>query len=43
MRWLMGHVFTRENLWAFLIGFCLLLLFIMATSGTQPRFIYGNF
>jgi hypothetical protein len=36
-------VFTRENAWALLLAFLMILGMIMLTARTQPRFIYGNF
>ena len=41
--WLGRALFTRENAWALLLAFLIILGLVMATSGGQPRFIYGNF
>ncbi len=38
-----AHVFTRENAWALLVAVMLLMILILATIGTQPRFVYSGF
>ena len=37
------RVFTRENAWVIIVSVMLLLILILATMGTQPRFVYGGF
>jgi hypothetical protein len=37
------HVFTRENAWAILVSLMLLLVLLLGTSASQPRFVYGGF
>ena len=37
------HVFTRENAWALLVAFMLLLILVLGTMGVQQRFVYTGF
>gem|GEM_PF-1125735 len=37
------HVFTRENAWVVLVSLMLLLILLLGTSASQPRFVYGGF
>jgi hypothetical protein len=38
-----ARVFTRENAWVIIVSVMLLLILILATMGTQPRFVYSGF
>jgi hypothetical protein len=40
---LRARVFTRENTWVIIVSVMLLLILILATMGTQPRFVYSGF
>jgi hypothetical protein len=40
---LRAHLFTRENAWVILVSIMLLLILLLGTMSTQPRFVYGGF
>jgi hypothetical protein len=40
---LRAHIFTRENAWALIVSIMLLLILLLATVGSQPRFVYSGF
>ena len=40
---LRARVFTRENAWVILVSLMLLLILVLSSAGSQPRFVYGGF
>jgi hypothetical protein len=40
---LLRTIWTKENLWALVLGVLLLVTFACATMGVQPEFVYTGF
>jgi hypothetical protein len=40
---LVRAIWTKENLWALVLGVLLLVTFTCATMGVQPEFVYTGF
>lgn len=42
-KWFFSAQAMRENLWALLLAFALILIFTCAMIGVQPKFVYTGF